>query len=210
LSIDTVFFERYAQHQIREIPVFRFPEKLFWPLISGFDQSYFTSVGNIVLIGDDLDELKNFLTDIEDDETWGKSVAHNKFLETTLLESNISVYINTPKVWNMISQGLQPKWKKFVKDNQMLLRSMQLGAIQFSHLNNNYYTNISVTYRPAEPAGPDQNKRQERFVTNFSSKISRLYSVKSHVNRSDELLVQDSLNDLSLVSTDGNVTKSPV
>jgi hypothetical protein len=204
LSIDTVFFERYGDYEINEVPVFRFPEKLFWPLVTGFNQSFYTSSGNFIFIADDVDELKKFLNDIDEDDTWGKSVSYNKFLETTLLESNISIYINTPKVWNLLALNLQPKWKQFVKENQPLLQSLQLGAIQFSHLNNSYYTNVSLNYKPLAGAQNTGNKKTERFVTNFNAGILGVYTVKSHVSRGNELLVQDSINDLSLVSGEGN------
>jgi hypothetical protein len=204
LSVDTIFYERYGDYEIREVPVFRFPEKMFWPLITGFNQSFYTSMNNMVFIGENLQELKNFLTDIEEDNTWGRSVSHNKFLETTLLESNLSIYINTPKVWNVLSLQLQPKWSQFIRENQALLRSIQLSAIQFSHLNNSYYTNVSISYKPVQGI-QNTKEHREKFVTNFDRGIRALYPVKSHVDRSDEILVQDSINDLSLVSDEGTV-----
>jgi len=204
LSIDTIFYERYGDYEIREVPVFRFPEKMFWPLITGFDQSFYTSMNNLLFIGENLHDLKMFLTDIEEDNTWGRSVTHNKFLETTLLESNLSIYINTPKVWNVLSLQLQPKWSQFIRENISLLRSIQLSAIQFSHLNNSYYTNVSISYK-AIPASQHDRPAGDKYVTNFDHGIQGLYAVKSHVDRSDEMLVLDSLNDLSLVSDEGAV-----
>jgi hypothetical protein len=204
LSVDTIFYERYGDYEIREVPIYNFPEKLFWPLVSGFTQSFYTVIGNTILVGDNLEELKKFLTDIDDEDTWGKSVTHNKFLKTTLLESNISLYINTPKIWGLLSPSLQPRWKQHIKENQKSLRAIQLGAIQFSHLNNNYYTNVSWNFNQTSE-NQKENKRDDKFVTSFSSGISRLHAVKSHVNRSDEMLIQDSLNDLSLVTNEGKV-----
>jgi len=96
LSIDTVFYEKYSDYEIRELPLYRFPEKIFWPLVSGFNTSYYTKLGNAIFVGEELEELKRFLEDIDREDTWGKSVAQNKFLESTLLESNVSLYVNTP------------------------------------------------------------------------------------------------------------------
>lgn len=209
LSVDTIFYEKFGNYVIKDVPVFRFPEKLLWPLVSGFDETYYTHIGNTIIFGEDLEELKKVLTDIDEDDTWGKSVSVNRFLETTLLEANISFYVNTPKVWNIISSSLHPKWNRFVRDNQKLLNSLQLGAMQFSNLNHSYYTNISWSYKSASDL-PKSPSNRERFVTRFNSKITRIHSVKSHVNKSDELLVQDSLNNLSLISSTGEVywTKS--
>jgi hypothetical protein len=206
LSIDTIFFERYGEFEIREVPVNNLPEKLFWPLVAGFKNTFYTTYKNFILISDEVDELKDFLDDIDDDNTWGKSVVFNKFLETTLLESNFSVYINTPKIWNSLSVNLHPRWKKFLSDNQKLFRSFHLGAVQFSHLNNSYYTSISLNYKTLPKANANETtKQQSKTVVNFQANIAGLHIVKSHVTKNDEILIQDSLNDLSLVSKDGNV-----
>lgn len=203
LSIDTIFYEKYAQYEIREIPVFKFSEKLFWPFVTGFTQNFYTSVGNVILIGDNIEELKSFLDDIEADDTWGKSVSQNRFLESTLLESNVSLYFNPAKAWHILLGHLHPKWIGFVQDHQALLQSLQMASIQFSHLNNNYYTNVLFTYKPVAPNSKSVAGKTERLIVNFNEGLSNLYAVKSHVNRNNEVLIQDSLNDLSLVSSDG-------
>jgi hypothetical protein len=211
LSVDTLFHEYYSDYEIREVPVYNFPEKLFWPLVSGFNQSFYSSVGNTILVAENLDELKRFLTDIDNEETWNKSVSHNKFLKTTLLESNLNLYINTPRIWRLLSPNLHPRWRQIVKDNQTALRSLQYGAIQFSHLNNSYYTNVSWNYKPVDQKTDDRKNGGQRFITSFGSGIQSLYAVKSHVNRADEVLIQDSLNDLSLLTDEGKVLwKLPV
>ncbi len=208
-SVDTVFHERYSDYLIREVPVYRFPEKLLWPFVTGFDQTFYTSVGSTILIGDNLEDLKVFLDDIDTEETWSKSVSVNRFLESTLLESNVSLYVNGSAIWNALLPHLQPKWQHFVGENGRLLRAMEMCSFQFSHLNNNYYTNLSLTFQPFDLSLTPQGK--DRVLVNFDDGLQRLHVVKSHVNRSNEILIQDSLNDLSLLSAEGKALwKMPV
>ncbi|HEX8037630.1 MAG TPA: hypothetical protein VF490_00705, partial [Chryseosolibacter sp.] len=210
LSTDTVFHERFSHYQIREIPEPRFPEKLLWPLVQGFEQTYYTSYGNIIFMGDNLEELKYLLEDIEREDLWGKSVSKNQFLESTLLESNMSLFINTPRIWNVLMADLYPRWKQFVRDNLPLLQSVQMAAFQFSNLNNTFYTNVTI--------GQSRGKQDvmlasasRRNVVHFEQPIQKLYAVKSHISRENEILIQDSLNDISLLSMDGKVLwKVPV
>lgn len=204
LSDDTIFHERFSQYVIREIPAYRFPEKLFWPLVHGFDHTFYASSGNTVYMADNLEELKYFLEDIEHEDIWGKSVSKNQFLESTLLESNVSVFVNTPKIWNVLMPKFHPRWRQFVRDNQPLLRSLQMSAFQFSHLNNTYYTNVALTHTQGKPevAFASSARRNVLFLT---APIQKLHAVKSHVSLANEILIQDSLNDLSLVSMDGKV-----
>jgi hypothetical protein len=203
-SIDTIFYERYSDFEIREVPVPRFAEQLLWPFVEGFRDNFYVRHGKVFLFGDNLEELKNYLDDIEADDTWGKSVSQNQFLETTLLESNVSLYVNTNRIWNLLIRKLNPRWQQFVRDNQSLLSTLQMSSFQFSHLNNTFYTNILFTYSN-EKVTPRSKSRNDRVVTNFDRGIAKLYAVKSHVTRTDEVLLQDSVNDLSLVSSDGNV-----
>ena len=147
LSTDTIFFERFSEYEIRELPLSGFADKLFFPIVSATDQTFYTSINNVILLSGDIEALKRFLSDVDQEETWGRSVSQNQFLETTLLESNISVYVNTPKIWNSISKNLHPRWKKFISDNPAIIQSLNMGAIQFSHLNESFYTNVSWQFQ---------------------------------------------------------------
>ncbi len=205
-SVDTVFYERFSDYEIREVPLHAFPEKLFWPLVSGLSTSYYTSLGNTIIIGEDIDDLKAFLDDIDKEETWGKSVAQNHFLETTLLEANFSVYINTPLVWNILEDALYPKWQQFIEDNKLALQSIEMGAIQMSHLNNSYYTNITWTggEAPKSEVAAKEEKR-DKLITSFSEGIYKFFVIRNHFTKQEDVLVQDSTKAVSLVSADGKV-----
>jgi hypothetical protein len=205
LSIDTVFFERFSTYEIRELPLYRFPEKILWPLVSGFNTSYYTSVGNVILIAEDLEELKRFLEDIDREETWGKSVVQNQFFESTLLESNVSLYVNTPIIWNVLEKSLMPRWKRFVQENRPLLRSLGMGSVQFSHLNDSYYTNVSWSDKPGKVPVRTANNVSDKVITNFSDPLASMHIVRSHVSKNDEILLQDSARTIRLVSSDGKV-----
>lgn len=204
MSEDTVFYEKFSDYEIREIPSGRFAEKLMWPLVEGFEQTYYTAYGNVLFMAEDLEELKYFLDDIENEDVWGKSVSKNRFLEGTLLEANMSIFVNTPKIWNLLSPKLHPRWRQFIRDNQALLRGLDMSAFQFSHLNNTYYTNITLNQSRVAP-DVSFTSSARRNIVNFNQPARRIYAGKSHVNQANEILIQDSLNDLSLVSMEGKV-----
>ena len=206
LSTDTIFYEKFSEYEIRELPLYRFPEKLLWPLVSGFNTSYYTRLGDAIFIGENLEELKRFLDDIDREETWGKSVVQNQFLESTLLESNVSLYINTPRVWSVFENSLHPRWKEFARENRSLIKSLGMGAIQFSHLNDSYYTNLSWSYNQTTRT-PSLGTRasSDKIITNFNETLARIYVVRSHASKMEEIIVQDSSRNLRLVSADGKV-----
>jgi hypothetical protein len=217
VSVDTVFLERFSEYEIRELPLHNFPEKVFWPLVSGFKTTFYTTLGNTVLIAEDIEELKAFLDDIDREETWGKSVSQNQFLETTLLEASLSVYINTPKMWNILSAQLRPQWATFIQNNRSLLNSLKMGAIQFSHLDENYYTNVAWAYGAYKRKEQQQTATatapalRDKVITNFNQSLHKSFVVESHVNQHDEIITQDSAFQVHLLSSDGKVLwKLPV
>lgn len=204
---DTVFFEQYSTYTIREIGINNFTGKLFSPLVSGASTTYYTSIGNYIILSESIESMKGFLEDIDQENVWGKSVAFNKFTESTLLESNFSIYVNTPLVWSTIAEKLSPAWRQFIRTNQPLLNSFDFGAIQFSHLNESFYTNITWAYSDfQEKPEKDKTVPGNRLVASLgSSIISKPTLVKSHVNGTDEVLIQDSAYLLYHVSGDGKV-----
>ena len=199
---DSLFVDNYSNYKIYGLPSYRFPEKLFSPLVTGFENSYYVEVGNTICMAEDIEELKRFLRDIDQENTWGKSVAQNKFFESTLLEANISLFINTQRVWSLLESSLQPKWKAFLNANRETIGSLGMGAIQFSHLNDNFYTNVSWALR--ENKLPETTPR-DRYMTVFDAGISSMTIVDSHVDRSKEVLIQDSARNLTLLSADGKI-----
>jgi hypothetical protein len=204
---DTVFYEDYSTYVIREIGINNFSGKLFDPLVTGSATTYYSSIGNYVILSGSIESMKAFLEDIDQENVWGKSVAFNKFAESTLLESNFSVYVNTPLVWSNLTERLSAPWKQFVHTNQPLLNSFDFGAIQFSHLNESFYTNVTWTYSDYQETGKKKNLTpSDRLVASFGSPIiSKPTIVKSHVSGDDEVLVQDSSYVLYHLSSDGKV-----
>ncbi len=203
LAEDSVFVDRYSGYEIFELPVDALPQKLFFPLIDGFSSSYYTRSGNTIMIAENIEELKKFLDDIDQENTWGKSLSQNRFFESTLLESSVSIFVNTPRIRHLLSMNLQPRWQKFLDNNKGTFDRLGMGAIQFSHLNDTYYTNISWAFGDQKETQPKQSS--DRYLTNFSSGIARFSVAQSHVNNAREVLVQDSTKALSLLSDRGKI-----
>lgn len=206
-SEDTVFFERYSDYEIKEIEASNFSEIVFGGLVDGFRTSYYTSIGNTIVLSNNLEQLKSYLDDIDREEVWGKSIMFNKFLESTLLESNVSVYINTPLVLDQLKTSLSPAWRDFLVQHNQLLKSIGLGAFQFSYLNDSFYTNAVINF--TEHKSRKSNKvsvSQNKLIAALSSHIiSGPYIVKSHVDKQDEILLQDSSLAVYLLSNEGKI-----
>ncbi|UYN87533.1 MAG: hypothetical protein KIT51_04545 [Cyclobacteriaceae bacterium] len=203
---DSLYIERFSSYEIRQIEINNLPEKLFKPLVNGFRQIYYTNIDNTILFSDRVDELRKFLDDIDKEEVWGKSVYYNQFLESTLLESNYSIYINTPRALAAVSNSLNTKWNKvYSSTNRSYFNAIGLGAIQFSHLNENFYTNIAWSFNPQSDVGRNEPQEiRDRLQVNLDYAIaSKPFVVRNHASKRDEYVLQDSLFVLHYFSTDG-------
>jgi hypothetical protein len=109
----------------------------------------------------------------------------------------------------MVSASLYPKWKQFVEENQGLLQSLEMGAIQMSHLNNSYYTNITWAAGEAGTGGTlaegKSEEKRDKLITSFSAGIYKFFVIRNHFTKQEDVLVQDSTRAISLISADGKV-----
>src|SRR5690606_35724520 len=133
-----------------------------------------------------------FLDDIDREEVWGKSVVFNQYLESTLLESNLSLYINPSRAYGYLQKRLNSKWGNLLsKPLRGELNSLGFAAIQFSSLNNSFYTNVSFVLNDQQTV---QQQQPSRIQANLDHRITRgPFVVVNHVTKSMEMVVQDSI-----------------
>ncbi len=200
---DTVYYEKYSSYEIRQIEVNNLPEQLFKPLVNGFAQTYYTTHDKILMISDRPEELRRVLDDIEREEVWGKSIEFNQFLESTLLESNVSVYLNGPRALSVFDSRLNAKWKSaFQSFDKSIQAALSFSAYQFSHLNESYYTNITWSFTSGGVKKDVQSVN--RIVMNIDQPIAtKPFVVRNHTTKGDDIVVQDSLFTIHYFSADG-------
>jgi hypothetical protein len=201
---DSLYVESYGVYEIRKIDLINLPGKLFGPLIQGFKQTYYVVSGNTFFLAENQTDIKRFLDDIDAEEVWGKSVSTNQFLESTLLESNISIFFNVPLAKNVLLQNLTPAWKKIFTSNPSILNRPGLGAIQFSNLNETFYTHLVL--ESSREGSSATATFQGRLQVNLRSSItSSLFSVRNHATKQNDVVFQDSLGMLQYYSPEGKL-----
>ncbi|UII32597.1 hypothetical protein LVD17_01920 [Fulvivirga ulvae] len=202
---DSVYVEYFSTYEIRELEVVDFPKQAFGSLFDGFNECYFMLLGDYIVIGNSMLTLKSLIEDIENENTWGRSVAFNKFLEGNLEESNVSVIFNTRRIWEDIVDELDPRWKEFAIKYTGQIKSFDLGSIQFSKLDESFYTSIAIQYEE-QPVIKEKQSYEALKSASLNNKIvTKPYVVKNHVDGSLEVAVQDSAYNFILIAQDGNV-----
>ena len=202
---DTVYTEQFSLYNIKELDVSEFPQYAFGPAFKGFDECFFSFIDDYIVFGSNIQAIKSLITDIENENTWGRSVSFNKFIDSNLEESNINFVFSTVTGWNDMLVGLESSWKEFAENNSYVIKGFRLGSLQFSRLDDSFYTSLAMSFEKQEHIAQSQYVEALLAVNHSEPIISKPFVVKNHVSNTLETLIQDSSYDISLISTEGKV-----
>ncbi|MEO9964692.1 MAG: hypothetical protein ABJF11_02820 [Reichenbachiella sp.] len=200
-NTDTATYrENYADRIIRHIEIDEVPARLFGPMYDGFPSSYYFIDDSYVYFGNSQQVLELLIDDIDNENTWRRSIKTNDFLASTHEDANFSMYIKTSGAINQVRKKLNDYWGGYLEENKTILAQIEYGAVQFTHVDGQYYTSISLQH-PGElvkQINPQsfETIQQQGFANNL---ISKPYAVRNHNDKSLEMMVQDEAFTLHLL-----------
>ncbi len=203
---DTVYVEIYNNIPIVQITYPELPSMLAGEQFRGFENAFMIMYDGYMVAGNSMRAIKFFIDENENEDTWGKSVRQNMFLENTLGEASFSLMINTSRCWPWIVEGLNDHWAAIFKNHENIIKSFDRIAFQVSNLDGRLYTSIAVSHHEQKAAPPKSMRIQRAQHVRFPTPlITKPFIVKNHVTKKFEVLVQDSARTLHLISSDGEV-----
>lgn len=201
---DTLYVESYSGNQIRQIPVDNFPDLLLGPQFVGFKNCFYTAIDSYLIMANNVQVLKNLMNDREEENVWSKSIRQNAFMESILEEANVNLIVNSLSVWNIMQANLHPKWQRFSQKYASQLRQFENVAIQFSNVDNRFFTSLSVDFVEKKPT--DNQPQNYILVQNAFTEAqiaTKPFVVRNHINNKREVLLQDKMNYLYLIDESG-------
>lgn len=200
------YSEQFAGYQIGEISYKEFPASVLGPIALGFEQCFYMITDRYVIFANSIRALKRLIADREAENTWDKSIQEVRFLESALDESNVSVFVNTSRCWDLLREHLTPKWKKFANQHADVLKSFDHLAVQFSRTEDDFYTSMAISY---EPLSSSENKSEQfrdvsRLFVDYPLQ-TKPFVVRDHTDQTLEVLFQDEKNQLYLAEPDGEI-----
>ncbi|CAM3495737.1 hypothetical protein POKO110462_05555 [Pontibacter korlensis] len=197
------FIEKYAGYSIQLLNTPELPEQLLGRVFQGFEQSYVVQVDNYLLISEEMATLRHLLDDILEGNVWSKSVGQKAFLEETLQEANFSLYLNTVNAWYILNRYTTDEERENLLQNATIIKRFSQVGLQFSMVEGRYYTSL-VIRRPEQSNTTGQDVFEEEETITFDNRLdSRPFPIQNAVDRSRELVVQDSANVLLNVTALG-------
>ena len=202
---DQFFVEQYNQHIIRKLPIKNLPALLFGDIAKDLPEGYYSSFENYVLISPNLPVLKEFLSDILNENTWGKTLSKKKFLEKINKASQHTLIVNGSESWDHLFKAMQPQWQNDFMVSEMIFKSFGHLAIQFSSIDDKYFTSIFIEKNipSLERNSPLIKKNTLEFDHQL---ISKPYLVTDHRNGNVEMIVQDNEKIIYLVDANFQIS----
>ena len=197
---DTVFVEQFGNYEIRKLPAADFGYALIGDIGDGFDQSYYLSYRNYVIISNNLQRLKSFTFSIEDENTWSKSLVSNNFLSNIDQGANLSLIANTPRIWSKIMAEVKPTWADHLEKYAYSYKNLEFLAFQFSAVDDKFYTRFTIN-QPELPVSklPTEIKVQQSLTLgDYASQ--KPYLVTNQLTKTKEIIIQDSSKSLYLLN----------
>lgn len=199
LSNDSRYNESYSGYQIRKNQLPHLIHTLFWPLTEQTNFNFYVICEKFLVFSNELEELKSFLDDVDSEATWTKSTDWNKFLESTAQETNVSFFFSKD-IFPLIKGNLTNSWSSYGDSIEFF--NLNKGAFQLSRLDENYYFNGTLSFFPFKKTSAAMPKASGLILPLEHPIESELFQVKNHLNGASEILIQDSENNLMLVSNE--------
>lgn len=200
---DSVYSESYSDNEIRFLPIQEFPMTVLGEMGQGFPQCFYMSYRNYLIFSNDLNELKNLVSSIQEEDTWGKSLNVNRFLARTNNAANVNFIVNIPRAWSLIVPEIKIEWSEHFKVNTNIYKSIEFAAFQFSYIDGRYFTNFTFT-QPEKRSATIPKTNAENGVRFAANIITKPFLVKTHSYLPYDMILQDSTNTIYYLDKDQN------
>jgi hypothetical protein len=191
--------EYYSGYPIHKFTAPDLMSTLLWPLTENKNLSFYCLYGNYLAAAEDVDNLKRFISDNEEDNTWGKSIEWNSFFSGTPAENSIGLAINGELASSWLQARLSPLWMSTPVPEE--LSGLGKASLQLGRVDRNYSFNGVVQLALAKPQTSEAVRSSVSRRT-FSDFVTQFSPVRNHATEADEWIVQTTKQTVELLSSD--------
>lgn len=208
-SLDGLPLDFYQEREIFMVASEEFPAHLFEGKFMGFEDTYITSFGNLLIFANSSKAMKLFIDDLNNDNTWGRSLQQKRLIESISSNDGFTFIINVARFWNSVEAVSSPNWKAFFQKYAPQLKSIDLISMKVKELDKKNHVSIELGYN-LEPI----KQVQDIMLTenkSFQFDNTLVYgpiSVQNFVDNSLEFVVQDENDVMHLLTSEGSLVFS--
>ncbi len=189
---------KYNDYSIRKLGLPSLFKDVFGDLFPVIENSYFVAIREYIVFAPDPEMLKSVIDHFYDRKTLAENFNYKAFSDNISDRSNIFFYYNLRKTHHHLSTYITNSRLKTLVQN---LGNFEGAAVQFSFINDMFYTNIYVKYNPEyKEVNP---KNWEATLDANMNGIPHL--VNNFRNGKLNVIVFDELNNMYLIDHMGRI-----
>jgi hypothetical protein len=197
----------YLENEILHLLDEEFPAHLFAGKFMGFEQTFATVSGEVLIFTNSQQAMKIILDDHAIGNTWQKFPKNLTAKNSLNPNTGFSKIILLDQIWDKWTQTANPAWSSFLQKYASSFRSFPLISLSIHQVNQETEASLTIHYRP-EPlpldSDPDIILLQPSKSISFASQIQ--YGPRSILNfldQTEDVLIQDIENKLHLINSGG-------
>lgn len=186
-----------------------FPAHVFDGQFVGFSGTFATYHEDVLIWGNNIQAVRRFLEDLENDHTWGKTITKKRILDAIAKDSGYNFIINLPRFWNSLLRNTTPKWTSLLQKYAPQIKSMDVLSIQLEDNGRDQLIHMQVGYNMTPYKSISDIVLQENLSVQFNADL--IYGPKilrNFADNSNEFLVQDEFYRANLITQEGDLVFS--
>ena len=196
--------ENYGGYPIRQINAPELPALWLGRLFAGFtNSSYYTVLGDYLLLGSDVQALRTLLNDYRSGNVWSKAARAQELLRVAR-PAQFTAIANVDKSWYGWVDNVRPVWLTSMERSESSLRRLNLWMWQSTFADGQFRT-VLTTMKGGGGTNPDLLRRLFLLKSIPLEKplIRRPFVVKTSTNSPTEIFIQSVGNEVTQVEGGG-------
>ncbi|MEZ5196668.1 MAG: DUF3352 domain-containing protein [Bacteroidales bacterium] len=195
------FAEEFGEYVIGQINIPGLLPHILGPAFSSIKENYFITIKDYVVFANSPEVLKSLVNDFYNRKTLAENQNYQSFSNNISDKSNIYFYCNIRRSLNCITKTFHPGIADLIIKNRKILQNFEGLAIQFSYINEMFYTNIYLKHNPGHTEVNPSN-----WETELESAIwGQPYFVKNHITGQLNIIATDELANMYLLNHLGQI-----
>ena len=196
-----IYTEEFGEYMIGRINLPNLLDRTLGPLFSGIQNPYYITIKDYVVFANHPGVLRSLVNDFYNRKTLSENLNYRLFSNNISDRSNIYFYCNIRRSINCLSDVFKPEHFRLLTEDQGLLQNYEGLAIQFSYINEMFYTNIYLKHNPAH-----EEVNPSNWETELESQVwGQPKFVYNHKTGKQNILATDDLSNLYLLDHLGQI-----
>ncbi len=213
--------EEYKDVDITFMGELDFPGMVFGEYFSGFEETYYSVIGDYIVVAETEQPIKSLINDLEDDEVWSRSLEKNYLVERYFADANFGYYVDLSRSITWLESNLSDEGKKILQQYKPFFKQIGMLSLQVSNENEQLFTSVTSVF---EGTIPEDKKSQDKPLNTENPVAAKVSNGKvvfeifldapiiekpsvvlNHVDKTREVLLLDSNFKLSLIAYNGEL-----